>query len=63
MSVLKRTKQDELLLIERKLRYAVIAVLNAWRGDIGVVEDIVSEAFYDWGIVNEVSEEKSKSNE
>ena len=53
MSVLKRTKQDETLLTERKLRYAVIAVLNAWRGDIGVVEDIVSEAFYDWGIVNE----------
>ena len=52
MGILKKSRVDEIRVLERKLRYAVIALLNAY-GDVGEVEDIVSEAHYDWSIVNE----------
>ena len=54
MGILKKSRVDEIRVLERKLRYAVIALLDAYGiDDVGVVEDIVSEAHYDWSIVNE----------
>jgi len=48
-----KPKEDEDERVERRLRYAVVGALDVYGGNVGVVEDIVSEAHYDWSIVNE----------
>ena len=48
----KRTLEQELWLSLGRLRFATINALNYSDGDMGLVEDVIGEAYYNWMAVN-----------
>ena len=49
----KRAPRDEALAAERRLRYAVVFLLDASGGDSEWVTDVVEMAEWDWRKVND----------
>ena len=47
-----RRRKKSLEVDAMRLRHATIAVLSHDKADMGLVEDIVGEAYYHWMVVN-----------